>query len=130
MTPYIVPSDSVLDVWHEVRDSINKGLKEGDGNFEEIDILNGCVSNQMTLWRHGASALVCQIISFPRKRVCHVLVLGGAEMRNWFPHIDILEAWAKSIGCHRIEELGRRGWTRVLEGKGWEQVNYQMRKIL
>src|SRR3990167_9338856 len=124
--PQIVPPESVLDIWHEVRTSINKGLKEGDGNFEEIDILSLLVSGQMVLWRCGESALVCQIIVFPRKRICHVLVLGGEDMSLWMPHVGQLELWAKSMGCHRIEELGRQGWTKVLKEHGWEQVNYQM----
>lgn len=51
--------------------------------------------------------------------VCTVLACGGADdadMKNWLPLLSKIEQFAKDEGCVRSRVVGRKGWTRALDG--------------
>ena len=73
-------------------------------------------------------ALVTEIISYPRKRVFSLALIGGVEAERWIDCIHDLELWAKDQGCEQVEVPGRIGWQRVLRGLGYQPVTYTCAK--
>lgn len=128
--PYRVYPDQIPAIWGEIRPLILRGLQDSDGNFAERDILTALLIDHMALWRNEKAVLVAQVATFPRRRVCHLLILAGDDMSEWLQFLAVIEAWAREMKCDAIEELGRKGWVKALEGHGWEQAKYHMRKKL
>lgn len=48
--------------------------------------------------------------------VCSVLACGGERMCDWLPLVGAMEQFAKDEGCKRVRIVGRKGWSRVLDG--------------
>lgn len=48
--------------------------------------------------------------------VCSVLACGGEEMGRWLPLLDRIEQFARDEGCVRSRVVGRKGWTKMLNG--------------
>ncbi len=47
-------------------------------------------------------------------QTCTLTHAAGKNMRDWLHLWGVIEAWAREIGCKRIEAVARPGWERVL----------------
>lgn len=70
----------------------------------------------MQLWPGERSALLSEIVRYPRRVGCHIAFAGG-DLEELRMMADTVEAWAKSVGCDHITVGGRAGWVRAL-GRG------------
>jgi hypothetical protein len=57
---------------------------------------------------------VTRVHEHARGRYCTVWVLVGTFDGRLRAGLDILESWARSLGCVSMEVIGRPGWARVL----------------
>jgi len=85
----------------------------------------------MQLWvivegREITACGVTQILNYPRKKVCLMLLVSGRDFHKWSDKLDEIGKWASDIGCTSFEAFCRPGWKRVL--KDWEEINTVMRK--
>lgn len=75
-------------------------------------------------------ALTVEVKETSRGRVAEVTAIGGNDMSKWINGIDLIEGWAKSIGCEYLQASGRSGWERVLKDKGFRKVAITVEKAL
>lgn len=61
---------------------------------------------------------------------CRLVGLGGERLDEVLPFLDDLEAWAKAQGAQEIEPIGRDGWARVLEHRGYVRKSTVLAKRL
>lgn len=127
-----IPAEMVPLVWGAARRWIARALAIDGGHFAEEDIRAALMSRDMQLWvlrpaedpasaapdagRRIRGTLVTQIVRYPRRTVCR-LVLAGAEdgeRAQWLSWRPLIEAWAQTNGCDLIELYGRPGWARLL----------------
>lgn len=104
--------------WRRVEPLIEPALAHLGGRFAPIDILAEIASGDMQLWRIGqpepVAAIVTEIVDYPRKRACRVLLVGGFGLRAWrAPLLAALDAFARDHGCDLLEGGGRMGWARA-----------------
>jgi hypothetical protein len=78
-------------------DDVKQSVEAGTAQFMPLD----------------KSAIVTEIVDYPKKSVCRIWLAGG-DMDELIQAEKHIARWAKSIGCHGLEIIGRKGWQRVL----------------
>ena len=114
-------------VWPAYRPLVYRFLNQGDGCFDERDILAMLLLDrwQLTVSGNGLAIGVTEVLEFPRKRVL-LLRYAAGDMPTILAGQDYLEILARTLNCATIEIYGRRGWERVLPD--WTRSRTIMRK--
>jgi len=95
-TPYIEAALDYANNSHNIGD-VRRAIEIGNAQFFPLE----------------NSAIVTEIVDYPKKSVCRIWLAGGDldELIHAEKHIA---RWAKQIGCHGMEIIGRKGWQRKL----------------
>ncbi len=99
---------------------IAAALEYSGGTHTVEDIYIGIASGQFQFWPLPNSAVVTEIVVYPRKKVFNYFLVGGKmdELEALFP---ITQEWAKKQGCDALMGTGRAGWGRsFLKAKGFK----------
>jgi len=94
------------------------------------DIAAGLLSGRYQLWAGQNSAVVTEIIVYPRMRDLHYFLAGGDldELKEIRPRI---EDWGRKNGCSRVSLAGRPGWAKTfLKDEGYEPAWFILKKDL
>ena len=99
------------DFWR-LAQHIEAALEYSAGTHTLQDVAQGVEENRFQLWAGTQSAVITEIIVYPRLKNLHYFLAGGDldELKLIRPHI---EAWAKKVGCTRVTLAGRKGWART-----------------
>jgi len=114
----------VTDVYAQFiarRQYIEDALKYAKGTHTIDDIWHGIVTGDFQFWPGDRSAVVTEIQIYPQKKVMHIFLAGG-EMDELLEMEKSVRAYAKTIGCNSMSISGRRGWVRIFERDGWQEV--------
>lgn len=122
---YQVPAPVVPSVWPDALALLEEPIARSQGCYLPEDVLQALALGLMDLWLAAkgeeiVAAYVTEIVHFPRKRMLRATFAGGAPhtMDEWLePMVRALEEGAKACGCAGMMAMGRRGWTKVVEGK-------------
>lgn len=121
MKPDILPVHpmAVADIWPQAEPFIVEALNMAHGCYEPEDIMTACQRGGMQLWivakgEEVLSAIVSEIVAYPRKRVVAVPFIGGKDMMEWQADLfQTIEDWSKAWGCSAMTGGGRRGWAKL-----------------
>ena len=118
-----IPHSSIDSVWGMVVGHLQKGLDYSNGEISLEDIHEGLLGRDMQLWcafndDECVAAMVTEIINYPRKMACRMIVVGGGHMKYWLDYQTEFMRWAKENGCDRVEAYCRDGMARRLEQFG------------
>jgi len=113
--------------WVFAKPYIEEALRHTDCyNIEDVEdhIRQGIFH----LWIGEKSAMITEIISYPRLKAMNLLFCGGdyKELQSMLPS---MEQFAKHFGCTRLYGGGRKGWIRKIKHLGFVQ-EYMIRKEL
>jgi hypothetical protein len=128
----LVPVEDIPACWPLVESHIAEGLVSGDDTSGHLFVK--CARGEFQLWIVWSDKVeAAGVTSIAKTR--HGLHLqfesfAGDGMDKWFDTQDQLYAWAKAAGCGEVRLTGRRGWERVLHGKGFEMTHVILRKRL
>lgn len=91
---------------------IEDALEYSLGTHNVQDLLDGVATNELQLWTHTNTAIITQILVYPRKKLLHVPIVGGnlEEVEAITP--SLIE-FGKFTGCAGLTTAGRRGWERT-----------------
>ena len=106
----------------EYRAQIERALVYSGGTHDFEDIVELVESGEAQFWPGEDSAVVTQVVEYPRAKQLHVWVAAGnlAGLEAMVPEI---EAWAKEQGCTGATMIGRPGWERTfLARMGWKRT--------
>ena len=80
-------------------------------------------SGDALLWTTPRSAVVTQIVVFPRRRVLDVWLAGSAlgGLSEVLGLLPAAEAWARERGIVEVILTGRLGWSKVLRHLGFSE---------
>lgn len=128
-----VQSSDIPKVWNEIVPLLNR-LVEYDDDVTLEGIQVDLLERKKQLWtatdqKINAVALT-QIYSNSKSKVCLLFGCAGDDLSEWVGFMPVIEAWATSIGCDRMELRGRTGWVRVLKNNGWVVEQVVLRKEL
>ena len=101
-----------LTEFRRIQIHIENALEYNANTLILQDIVDQIATGDMHLWAGKDSAIITQIVIFPRRKVLHVPFAGGnlAEIEEMSPFII---DFAKRLGCDMISIAGRKGWERT-----------------
>ena len=117
---------SVID---DNREYIEAALARGNGTHDFESVRDAILAGTMQLWPAPKSAAVTEVVEYAKKKVINVFLAGG-DLDEITRGIDSVAAWGKAQGCDSMTIAGRKGWTRVLDGHGFEPVFVVMERAL
>ena len=107
---------------------IQSALDYAHDTFNLQDIADGMARGDLQLWPGLNSAIITQIVDYPRKKVIHVFLAGG-NMDEVKQLENDLSVWGKQQGCEAVTLVGRPGWTKsFLKDIGYKCTQVQMFK--
>lgn len=111
--------------WKHARERLLPSLELTGGTHTEADLVAGVASGAYTLWLGDDSAILSQVINYPRLKAHRCFVAGGdlAELMLMEPEMAID---AKLLGCTRHEIDGRKGWERAMKPLGYGQAGIRL----
>ena len=100
--------------WRRLRHHILAALEHAGGTHSEDDVLDLLRADQAQFWPAANSAMVTEIVGYPQRSHCRIWLAGGEYDELRALERDMVIPWASSVGCRRIELVGRKGWARRL----------------
>ena len=125
-------------MWPLTRPFLERALAlDPVGRFWIEDVLIGLLDARLRLWiswddekREVEAAGVTEIIQYPHARELRIWLVGGKNLRRCGrPFAELLEQFARDMGCDVMTGAMRRGWVRVA-GPGWMETGYNFEKRL
>lgn len=109
--------EGAIKLWPQI-EPLLKPLLAIEGHYLHSDVLAAHIGGAMTVWVSATDAveavMVTQLLTYPRKRICHVPWIAGKNLHSWAREfIDKVEQYARATGCQRMTGAYRRGWVRV-----------------
>ena len=127
--------DMVEAIWDKAKPHLEKALEYSDGEFEIDNVLKFLLDRTMQLWvlydisTHDVVMAGCtEIIVYPNKKICRVVLMGGLSMNLWQAQTTAFEEWAREQGCTQMETLARKGLAKKLTKLDYRQVYQVCRK--
>jgi hypothetical protein len=106
----LITPDKVNELWNNVEPYIDAAIHEYSLLTIE-DLKRGCESGEYGLWVHLEGAAVTILDHFPKGRVLQLAAIGGNK--NSVDLIEeVIETFAKEIGCIEVIAVGRKGWIK------------------
>lgn len=117
---YSVQTEDIDQIWPEAAPFIKKAVERNE-KFEPEDIKQLLLDRKAQLWvvvdnKQFIAAIITSIEHSATKKWVRVMWAGGSEIDKWLYAMDVIENWARSIGCHRSMVIGRNGWLKKLNG--------------
>ena len=125
-----IPSSKIDEVWEECKDYIEMGNDKSRQEMNLEDIYKKLSDADMQLWvifdpkdKEIHSVLTTEIVTYPRKKTCRIVTLGGQNLDDWVEEfLDILEEWAVAHNCMAMETCCRKGFIKKLEKFGYKHT--------
>lgn len=112
------------------RPHIEAALGYSGGTHTYEDVVEMIGAGRLQFWPGPNSAVVTEIIEYPRHKTLHFFLAGGnlAELEKMYP---VIEEWGRYEGCTAASLTGRPGWERTfLKREGWQSKLVVMTKEL
>lgn len=123
------------DHWPEIESILEPAMRKNRSDFRPEDILLGVKEKRYQLWvvfdDRIRAVVVTEILKFPVRKVCFVLVLAGRDLNEWIHLLEaVLMPWSKAEGCVKIRGLPRKGLGPILSARGWKTTRLVMERDL
>jgi hypothetical protein len=106
---------------------IEAALQYSGGTHIFEDIVEAVLAGRMQLWSGEKGCAVTEIIMYPRKKVIHVFLAGG-DMNQIIDFEESALEFGRINGCQTMTLAGRKGWTKILDKRGWKESFVVMSK--
>ena len=110
----------LLSEWMKARPIIERAVRYGKYSIEELD--EKVLGMKWALWRGDNSAILTEQWDNDFGPVMTVCYAAG-DMDECLRMYDTIEEAARCMGCHKMYILGRPGWKRVMETRGFSDEN-------
>ena len=101
--PYFLQSEQLL---------LN-ALEYGNETHSLEDVAMALNRDEMQLWPGIKTAVVTEIITYPRQKIINVFLAAG-DMDEVIRILPYVEKHGKMEGCTRMTMTGRKGWEKVM----------------
>lgn len=116
MTTRLLDNDELALRWGEIEPQIKRAVDHGIGESSTYDLFLECLNNVAQCWAHEDGFCITRINNFGQYKQLQIVAGGG---KNWFVSgwemKEVIEQFAKDIGCRNVAIWGRPGWKRVLK---------------
>jgi hypothetical protein len=115
------PPETLAREFDAVAHILRPAVDVGYGDLELADFKYWVLDGTMQLWVGGGYAAVTEVINYPRSRSVLVHLIGG-NLESILEANGALDQFAKAMKAKHIEIIGRKGWTKVLRGRGYREA--------
>lgn len=130
-----IPAQEAPAIYPSVSHLIQKALDRGHGEIGHNGIVVELANDLKQLWLVTdeqysiLGACITEHIKYESHRIIRMCLLGGSGLGDWSDSLrEAVEQFGKDLGCKGVEVIGRKGWIRHLESKGYKPVYYTLRK--
>jgi len=122
------PVENIKDAWHEAKPYIQRVLgKMGDPTPIE-SIYADLLTYDRQLWmvhdEEGLQAVILTIIDDYRGQKIGLLThAAGRGFQDWTETVDPIAGYFNAAGCNRFQIIGRKGWKKFIEDKGFKETD-------
>jgi len=121
-------------VWPVVLPMLQRAIDLNDGDFDGNHVFERLMEDTMQLFIGYNTddiiyAAVTELIPYQHNKALRIVLMGGKQINSWVD-TKIFEKFGKLEGCNRIEIVGRKGWVKKLESRGYKQAHYIVTKEL
>lgn len=114
---------------------LSRAVEQNQGEFTLVDTAQNILSNAWQLWTviedgRPVAATVTELVAYPAKNVCRVILLGGKNFDEWKHLIATIEDFALVNGCTALEAIVRPGMAKRASSVGFESRYTVIRKDL
>jgi hypothetical protein len=123
----LVPTQLIDTCWDQIKPFMEKAAKYTYGRYTSDDIYDSVVEHDHHLWvafdKTGIKgAVVTNIIVYPKRKLLAMAFCGGQDLKEWKdPMLNLLQRFAKDMGCDGIESTARAGWAKIFSNDGYKQ---------
>jgi hypothetical protein len=123
----LVPKQFIDTCWEQIEPFMQKAAKYTYGRYTSDDIYDSVVEHDHHLWvafdKTGIKgAVVTNIIVYPKRKLLAMAFCGGQDLKEWKdPMLNLLQRFAKDMGCDGIESTARAGWAKIFSNDGYKQ---------
>ena len=89
-------------------------LEYGNGTHSLEDVAMALNKDEMQFWPGINTAIVTEIITYPRLKAIHVFLAAG-DMYEVVRILPYIEKHGKMEGCTQMTMSGRKGWEKVMD---------------
>ena len=124
--------DGEMPVWvekfKECEKFIADALEYCNGTHDLQDVADQIARGELQLCPANETALVSQIITYPKRKAIHIFLAGG-NIDELINMEESVFTWAKMQGCDMLTFSGRLGWSRSkLKQRGYKVDHMMMVK--
>lgn len=126
-----------IDVlWEKVKYNLALALERSLGEYVLEDIRLALIEENMKLWiaydEDGIllASAVCEIVKYPQKKVCYIVLAGGGFFDIWVEASMCIEDWARANGADAISAFTRRGVAKKMKDFEYREVYTVIQKDL
>lgn len=101
-----------------------------DGRYTVDDLIEQIKSGDRQCWMIDNRAIALTQISAERFKTCWITHVTGAGLQEWKDAFEEIEAWARYLGCARIEAVARPGYERIGKQYGLRKTHVLLVKEL
>jgi hypothetical protein len=126
--------DGEMPVWAEKFKECEKYIADAleycNGTHDLQDVADQIARGELQLWPANETALVSQVITYPKRKAIHIFLAGG-NIDELINMEESVFSWAKMQGCDMLTFSGRLGWSRSkLKQRGYKTDHMMMVKEL
>lgn len=124
------------EMWPVARGYILQAVERSAGEYDEASLYEALTNRSMQLWllweKEGGllGAAITQVVNFPTRKVAEVVLAGGRDIHLWADQLEVVEAWARSVGADELRFLGRVGLDKVVREQGYVRAYTVFSKTL
>ena len=124
-----VPVAVVPKAWPLVVGWVTEALVKGKADETPQEILERLLTGKQQLWlawdeELGRARGICitELFDSARGKACNLALVAGRDFKGWQHLTEAVKAFARSMGCVRLEAAGRKGWERRAKADGWRHL--------
>lgn len=130
-----ISAEHVGMYWPHVSEWIAKAIVYAGHYWTLQDVRERLDSRDMQLWviwndGQMQGCICTEIYDTARGKTCAMPIVFAYDMTRSIGVLDIIERWAKSHQCQRLQGEGRAGWERALKPHGFKKLTTQVEKVL
>lgn len=122
-----VPQELIADYWGLALPHLSKAFKYSSNKVSAEDVYDDLIRGHQSLWVvfegtpiNLIGAFTIRVKSYPAGMALAGEHLGGERLNEWAEDLfQTMESYARDLGIHNLELVGRRGWEKILKPRGW-----------
>jgi len=97
---------------------IRAAIDRGTATHGFEDIAKAVLACDMQLWADDTGCAVTEVMVYPKRKVMNIFLAGG-ELEAVGRIVERIERFAPHIGVQSLTYIGRPGWAKFGDERGW-----------